>query len=85
MRSFTYTVRDALGLHARPAGMLVKEASRYQSKITVSANGKQAEADRLMLLMGMGIRQGTQVTVTAEGVDEDSAEAGIRHFFEESL
>ena len=48
MKNFEYTIKDELGIHARPAGMLVKEAKKYQSKITITKEGKTAEASKLM-------------------------------------
>jgi phosphocarrier protein len=85
MKSFKYTIKDELGIHARPAGMLVKEAKNYESKITLEANGKSADISRLMAIMALGVKQGVEVTITAEGVDEDAAIAGIEAFLQENL
>ena len=48
MKSFSYTVKDELGIHARPAGMLVKEVKNFQSKVTLEKDGKSVDASRLM-------------------------------------
>lgn len=85
MKKFEYTIKDELGIHARPAGMLVKEVKKYGSKITLSAKGKTTDAGKLMMLMGMGIKQGDTVTVSAEGEDEDTAIAAMEKFFSENL
>ena len=85
MKSFNYVITDEVGLHARPAGLLVKEAKKYASKVTVSAGGKNADATRLMAIMSMGVKQGTEVTVSVEGEDEDTAVAEIEKFFKENL
>lgn len=85
MKEFKYTVKDEVGLHARPAGLLVKEAKKYSSKITVCANGKCSEATKLMAIMAMGIKQGQEVTVTIEGEDEAAAEQGLKEFFMSNL
>lgn len=85
MQQFEYVIKDAVGIHARPAGLLVKEAKHYKSKITVECNGKTAEATKLMALMGMGVKGGNTVTVRVEGEDEAEAAAGIRAFFEANL
>ena len=66
MKTMTYTIQDELGIHARPAGVLVKEVKKFQSKITLEGNGKKAEAGKLLAIMGMGIKHGTEVTITAE-------------------
>ena len=66
MKEFTYTIKEPVGIHARPAGMLAKEAKTCQSTVTiVDKNGKSVDATRLMALMGMGIKCGDTVTVKA--------------------
>ena len=85
MKSFEYTVKDPIGIHARPAGMLSREGKKYKSAITVIKNGKSANVLRLMALMGLGVKCGEPVTVTVEGEDEDVAFAGIKEFFETNL
>ena len=85
MKQFTYTVNDPVGIHARPAGMLVKEAKNYTSTITIEKNGKAVNALKLMALMGLGVRKGDTVTAAAEGDDEDVAIAGLEKFFKENL
>lgn len=85
MKNFTYTIKDELGIHARPAGMLVNEAKKYKSTITLSVNGKTAEAVRLMAVMGMSVKRGNTIEVEISGVDEDTAFEGMKHFFQENL
>ena len=85
MKSFSYTVKDELGLHARPAGLLVKEVKNFQSKVTLEKDGKSVDASRLMAVMGMGVKKDQTVTVTVEGDDEDAACEAIKAFFETNL
>ena len=85
MKSFTYTVTDELGLHARPASQLVREAKKYKSTITVSDGVKKTTAAQLMMLMSMGIKKGMAVTVTIEGEDEETAYDAIQQFFKDNL
>lgn len=85
MKSFEYTISDPVGLHARPAGILAKEARKYQSKITINCNGKSAEATRLMAVMGLGVKSGQTVTVTVEGPDEETTFDEVREFFTANL
>ncbi len=85
MKTFAYTIKDALGIHARPAGMLVKQAAEFQSEITISAKGKQASLKKLFALMGLGVRQGDTVKITVEGTDEAEAADMLEKFFEEKL
>ena len=85
MKNFEYTIKDELGIHARPAGMLGKEAKKYQSKITITKEGKTAEASKLMAVMSLGVKCGQTVQIAVEGPDEEEAAAGIQAFFEANL
>lgn len=85
MKKFTYTITDPSGIHARPAGMLAKKAKEFRSAITVEKSGKSVSATKLIMLMGLGIKCGDTVLVTAEGADEDAASAAMEQFFKENL
>ena len=86
MKSFEYTITDPVGIHARPAGLLVKEIKSYAgSAVTISKGEKSVNALKLMALMQMGIKQGDTVKVTVEGADEDTAAAAIEAFFKANL
>lgn len=85
MKKFDYTITDEVGIHARPAGLLVKEAKKYSSKITVFADGKQADATKLMAIMALGVKNGQRVEVTIEGKDEEYAFENVMKFFGENL
>lgn len=86
MKQFTYTVTDPVGIHARPAGLLVKAAKGLDSTVTIAkADGKSAVAVKLMALMGLGIKQGETVTVTIEGGNEDANAAAMEQFFKDNL
>ena len=85
MKSFSYTVKDELGIHARPAGMLVKEVKNFQSKVTLEKDGKSVDASRLMAVMGMGVKKNQTVTEKVAGDDEGAACDAIKAFFETNL
>ena len=86
MKKFAYTIQDANGIHARPAGLLVKTAKALDNTITLETTaGKSAVASKLMAVMGLGIKQGDSVTVTVEGGDEEASAATIEKFFSENL
>lgn len=80
MKKILYTIKDPAGIHARPAGMLVKEAKQYESRIQLQKDGKKVSATNLIGIMGMGLRCGDQVEIFIEGPDEDTAEEGIQTF-----
>ena len=85
MKSFSYTVKDELGIHARPAGMLVKEVKNFKSKVTLEKDGKVIDATRLMAIRSMGVKKDQTVTITVEGADEDAAYDALKSFFETNL
>lgn len=85
MKEFTYTIKEPVGIHARPAGLLVKEVKDYQSTVTIIKGDKSVNAVKLMALMGMGIKCGDTVTVQVEGADEETAAPALEKFFNEHL
>lgn len=86
MKTFEYTITDPVGIHARPAGILVKEVKNYKdSTITLAKGEKSVNLLKLMALMQMGIKQGDKVTVTVEGGDEEAVCAAIENFFKANL
>jgi len=85
MKEFEYTITDELGIHARPAGILVKEVKKYESAITVSVNGKSTNAKGIVGVMSLAAKKGNVVKVSAEGADEEAAIAGLKDFFESNL
>lgn len=85
MKEFKYVITDEVGIHARPAGLLVKEAKQYTSTITIIKGDKSSKATSLMKLMGMGILKGDEITVQVEGDDEEAAAAAIQMFLAENL
>ena len=85
IRDSQYTVKDACGIHARPAGLLVKVAKGFASTATLEKGGKTCDLRKLMALMGMGVKQGDEVTVQVEGPDEDAAFEALEKFFQENL
>ncbi len=86
MKEFKYTITDPLGIHARPAGLLAKTAKGFgDTVVTVTKDGSTVKASQLMKLMGLGVKQGHEITVAAEGPAEEEAIAAMKKFFEENL
>lgn len=85
MQKFSYVIKDEVGIHARPAGLLVKEAKKYESTIQIVKDTKSAAATKLMAVMGLGVKCGDTVEVEVEGPDEAVAFEGIKAFFESNL
>ena len=86
MKSFTYTIVDPVGIHARPAGLLVKTAKAFSgTEISVTKGDKTVKSTQLMKLMGLGVKGGDTVTVTAEGRTRTAPSPPWNSFFKENL
>lgn len=85
MKTIEYVIKDQLGIHARPAGLLVKEASNYSSTIIIEKESKEANAKRIFAIMSLGVKREDKITVSISGDDEDSAYEGILNFLETNL
>ena len=85
MEKFSYRVKDPAGIHARPAGIIVKEASKHNSDIKIYANEKEADAKKIFAVMSLGIMVGDEITVTISGDDESSAKANLSSVIGENL
>lgn len=85
MTEFKYTIKDPVGIHARPAGLLVKLAGDFNADITVTNGEKTADAKKIFALMGLGAKAGTEITVTASGDDEQKAADAIQTFLHKNL
>lgn len=85
MKEFTYVITDKEGIHARPAGELVKLAKSYASSVSVIKEGKKADAKKVFGLMGLGVKQGMEITVQVEGEDEETVAAALETFLKDNL
>ena len=85
MKAFKYVIKDELGIHARPAGLLAKEAKQYESTITITKGDKSASASQLMKLMSLGVKQGDEIEITVDGADEETACAPMEAFIQINL
>ena len=86
MKTFTYTIKDANGIHARPAGNLGKLVKGFAgTKVTVEKGGKSVDVTKLMMLMGLGVKCGDTVTFTVEGGDEEAAAKAVEEFMAANL
>lgn len=77
MEKKEFHITAETGIHARPATMLVQTAGKYSSDITLEYKGKSVNLKSIMGVMSLGVGQGADVTITAEGDDEVEALEGI--------
>ena len=80
MKEFTYVIQDAEGLHARPAGLIVKLAQAMESKVTLAANGKTADCKRLFAVLQLAAMCVQALHVSVEGGDEEAACQALQYF-----
>lgn len=85
MESFDYVIKDEVGIHARPAGALAKKAKEYKSEITIKKGDREANATKLIAIMGLSIKCGDKITVSINGEDEKRALKELKEFFESNL
>lgn len=85
MVTFNYVIKDELGIHARPAGLLVKEAGKLGSKVTIEKGSKKGDAKKIFGIMSLGVKHNDEITVTVEGDTEKEDAEVIKAFFENNL
>lgn len=87
MTIFSYKIQDKTGIHARPAGLLVKAAARFDADITLknTRNSKTADAKRLFAVMGLEAKCDDTLEISVSGTDESEASKFLEDFFKENL
>ncbi|MBU5306833.1 HPr family phosphocarrier protein [Clostridioides mangenotii] len=69
----TVRIKNKSGLHARPAGMFVKEASKFRSDVDVISKDRKVNAKSIMGIMSLGLSQGEEIKIVVNGIDEEEA------------
>ena len=85
MKEFKYTITDPEGIHARPAGELVKAAKGFTSEIKIGKGGNMVDAKKIFGIMGLAVKNGQEVTLTFEGEDEEAAYEAVSQFMKENM
>lgn len=85
MKTFTYVIKDKEGIHARPAGIVVAEAKKFSSNISIENKEKKADLKRIFGVMGLCVKSGEQVVIEITGQDEDAAFEALKKVFEANL
>ena len=85
MKEFKYVITDNEGIHARPAGELIKVVKGFNSTIKIAKDGKEADCKRMFAVMGLGVKNGQEVVFTFDGEDEDAACEAVSKFMKENL
>lgn len=85
MREFQYVITDREGIHARPAGELVKLAKSFVSDVKMTKDGREADCKKIFALMSLGVKRDHEVSLTIDGQDEDAAAGALERFMRENL
>ncbi len=85
MAELSYTIKDEAGIHARPAGMFVKAMTAFESDVKISCGAKSASCKKLFALMGLAVKCGETIHITASGPDEEKAIETAKDFLEANL
>ena len=85
MKEFRYVITDEQGIHARPAGLFVKEAAACECNVIISKEGKEVDAKRILGVMGLGVKKGQEIVLKTDGADEDAAMEKLSAFLKEKL
>lgn len=85
MREFKYVISDPMGIHARPAGELVKAAAAFPCDVKIEKDGKAVDAKRIMAVMSLGVKAGMEITLRTEGEQEDAAIDALSKFLQDNL
>ena len=87
MKKINYTVTAEAGIHARPAGLLVKKAASFKSNIKIlhEQRGSEADLKRLMAVMALGVNKGDRIGLSVDGEDEEEAADALEAFLKENF
>lgn len=85
MVKFTFVVNDEMGLHARPAGALVKEAVKCSSSVGIRKGERKGDAKRIFNVMGLSIKAHEEVEIVVEGEKEQEEAAALEAFIRENI
>lgn len=85
MKEFSYVIQDNEGIHARPAGLLVKEAQKYTAEVKLQKGSRQADAKKIFSVMSLAAKKGETVAVLISGSDEEDCARSLQTFFRENL
>ena len=80
-----FVINNEVGLHARPAAVLVQKASKFRSKITIEKDGEKANAKSILNVLSLGVEKGMKITIKVEGEDETKAMQALEALINSNL
>ena len=85
MIEITHVIADELGIHARPAGMLVKKCALFECSIKIGTPAKMVDAKRIIGVMGLALKHGDEMIMAFDGPDETAASEAVAAFLKENM
>lgn len=85
MKKITVRVEGSSGLHARPASLLVAKAQGFESEVFIEKDGREINGKSIIGILGLGVSNGEEITLSCDGPDEDAALAALKQLIEEDL
>lgn len=85
MKEFTYVIKDEIGIHARPAGNLVKVLKDTKSTVTIECKGKRADAKKIFSLLSLAAKCNDEIKITIDGEDEEKVEQELSAYLSKNL
>ena len=85
MREINYTITDEKGVHARPAGLLMKQAVQYLCKVTIIKEGRERDAKKIFGIMSLAVKKGQEITIRTDGEQEETAINDLQSFAKDNL
>ena len=85
MKTFTYVIKDEIGIHARPAGLIASNAKKYECDVNIIFKDKEVKATKIMAVMKLGVKCNDSITLTFNGKDEEASYQAISKLIEETL
>ena len=85
MQEFFYEIKNPVGIHVRPAGLLVKEALKYDCSVQIQLSEKTADAKHILSLLSLGAKEGDQIRIRTQGQDEAYAAVELHRLMDRYL
>ncbi len=85
MQKFSYIIKDEIGIHARPAGNIVKLIKDAKSQVKIECNGKSADAKKIFSLLLLAAKKDDEIKIEIEGEDEAEVKEMLYKYLNENL
>jgi phosphocarrier protein len=85
MKEGKFIIGSSLGIHARPAANIAKMSAKYKCEVTIEVNNKKASAKNVLMLISLGAKKGSNLTLNVEGEGEEALFEELREYIENNF